>query len=55
VQMTQSKLGVVSIVNDTSQLIGVFTDGDLRRSIDHKNIVNLPVKEFMTQTQVCHM
>jgi TalC/MipB family fructose-6-phosphate aldolase len=53
VQMTQSKLGVVSIVNDTSQLIGVFTDGDLRRSIDHKNIVNLPVKEFMTPNPKC--
>lgn len=53
VQMTQSRLGVVSIVDETGQLIGVFTDGDLRRSIDHKEIVNLPVKELMTANPKC--
>jgi transaldolase len=30
-QMTESGLGAVSIVNDKNNLLGVFTDGDLRR------------------------
>lgn len=53
IQMTKSKLGVVSIVDDANLLIGVFTDGDLRRSVDHKDFINLPVKQFMTPNPKC--
>ncbi len=31
VQMTESKFGAVTIVDKTQQVIGIFTDGDLRR------------------------
>lgn len=40
VQMTDSQLGAVSIVNKKKELVGFFTDGDIRRSL----------KEFGDQT-----
>lgn len=37
VEMTQKKLGMTTIVNAKDELVGVFTDGDVRRALD-KNI-----------------
>ncbi len=34
VEMTQKKLGLTTIVDQTGKLIGIFTDGDLRRVLD---------------------
>jgi arabinose-5-phosphate isomerase len=34
-EMTQKKLGMTTVVNDQGELIGVFTDGDMRRAFDH--------------------
>ena len=31
--MTEKKLGMTAIVNTDSQVIGIFTDGDLRRTL----------------------
>lgn len=36
VQMTESKLGAVSIIDEQGNLKGIFTDGDLRRQISEK-------------------
>ena len=36
VQMTESKLGAVSVVDEQGNLKGIFTDGDLRRQISEK-------------------
>lgn len=33
-EMTQKGLGMTTIVDDTDTLVGIFTDGDLRRTID---------------------
>ena len=33
--MTEKGFGMTTITNERNQLIGVFTDGDLRRSVDH--------------------
>jgi len=33
VQMTDSGLGAVSVLDDNKKLIGIFTDGDLRRNL----------------------
>lgn len=33
-EMTEKGLGVTTIINDQQQLMGIFTDGDLRRAID---------------------
>jgi len=35
VVMTQKKLGMTTIINDNGQLIGIFTDGDVRRAFDN--------------------
>lgn len=32
-EMTQKKLGMTAVVNNNQQLVGVFTDGDLRRML----------------------
>jgi len=43
--ITEKKLGMTAIVDDNNQLLGIFTDGDLRRTLDngidiHKTIVS---------------
>ncbi|HVE43927.1 MAG TPA: KpsF/GutQ family sugar-phosphate isomerase [Gammaproteobacteria bacterium] len=45
VEMTKKKLGVTTIVNEADILIGIFTDGDVRRALDnnidiHKTIIS---------------
>jgi arabinose-5-phosphate isomerase len=35
-EMTRKGLGMTVVVDDERHLIGIFTDGDLRRAIDHK-------------------
>ncbi len=40
IEMTEKKLGMTTIVDDEKTLIGVFTDGDLRRIFD-RNDINL--------------
>lgn len=47
--MSRAKAGSVSVVNETGRLIGVFTDGDLRRYMASDNaVLNRPLKEVMT-------
>ena len=51
VEMTQKGLGMTVVVNTDSQVIGVFTDGDLRRVLDHGevNVRELGIAECMTR------
>ncbi len=50
-EISDKRLGLTTIVNDEDQLLGIFTDGDLRRMIDHQQgfDVNLPVSDVMTK------
>ncbi len=49
VSMTQSGFGMTIVVNEHSHLLGVFTDGDLRRAIDiGVNLISTPVIDVMT-------
>ncbi|MDH5446913.1 MAG: KpsF/GutQ family sugar-phosphate isomerase [Gammaproteobacteria bacterium] len=50
VEMTHKKLGMTSVVNDKNKILGVFTDGDLRRVLDHGqvNIKQLTISQCMT-------
>lgn len=36
--MTEKKLGIAIIVDDNKQLVGIITDGDIRRALDKKGI-----------------
>lgn len=51
VEMTQKGLGMTVIINPEDQVIGVFTDGDLRRVLDHGevNVRELSIAECMTR------
>lgn len=49
-EMTEKNLGMTSVVNETGKLIGVFTDGDLRRTMnENKNISETILDEVMTR------
>ncbi len=48
-EMTAKSMGMTAIVNSQNQVIGIFTDGDLRRVLDKGiNILNCDVKDVMT-------
>jgi arabinose-5-phosphate isomerase len=48
-EMTRKGLGMTAIVDENNKLIGVFTDGDLRRAIDHKiDLHAAHVRDVMT-------
>lgn len=52
--MTRAKSGSVSVVNRKGKLVGVFTDGDLRRQMtagDH--VLDQPLKKVMTRNPIC--
>lgn len=47
--MSRHSFGVVGIVDDGDLLIGVITDGDIRRNI-HRNLLTLSADEVMTRS-----
>jgi len=49
-EMTRKGLGMTAIVDSAQRLIGIFTDGDLRRAVDNNNIDlrTTPVTSLMT-------
>ncbi|MDP6629689.1 MAG: KpsF/GutQ family sugar-phosphate isomerase [Kiritimatiellia bacterium] len=46
--MTQARAGSVAIVDDMQHVLGIFTDGDLRRHIARKDLLAVPISELMT-------
>ena len=52
-EMTQKGIGMTAIVDANQGLLGIFTDGDLRRTLGkHDSIKNLRVGEVMTRNPV---
>jgi len=51
IEMTNKGLGMTAIVDKNDTLLGVFTDGDLRRVLDHGeiNIKTIKVADVMTK------
>ena len=50
IEMSQKGLGMTAIVGTDQQILGIFTDGDLRRILqDHPEPLNIPVSEVMTR------
>ncbi|OGT45114.1 MAG: D-arabinose 5-phosphate isomerase [Gammaproteobacteria bacterium RIFCSPHIGHO2_12_FULL_41_20] len=50
VEMTQKQLGMTTIVDGKNQLVGVFTDGDVRRAFDnHADIHKTPIYQVMSK------
>jgi arabinose-5-phosphate isomerase len=52
VEMSRKRLGMTAIVDDQDTLLGVFTDGDLRRALDTPgfDLRDTPVVEAMTRS-----
>jgi len=51
--MTRAKSGSVSVVNARGKLVGVFTDGDLRRKMSQdEQALSRPLKGVMTRNPV---
>ncbi len=53
IQITKSRAGSATVVNDKKQLCGIFTDGDLRRHIENdEHILSRHVNDVMTKNPV---
>ena len=52
VEMSRKRLGMTAIVDDANRLIGLYTDGDLRRTLDdHRfDVRNARIVEVMTRS-----
>ena len=51
--MGEKGLGAISVVDDDEKLVGIVTDGDLRRTIEkYDNLPQLKVKEIMTKDPI---
>ena len=54
-EISRFALGAVNVVDDQNQLIGIITDGDLRRTVEKtepERLRNLTAEEMMTATPV---
>jgi arabinose-5-phosphate isomerase len=52
VEMSRKRLGMTAVVDAQERLLGVFTDGDLRRALDDNQVDlrTLPVSALMGRT-----
>jgi arabinose-5-phosphate isomerase len=49
-EMSAKGIGITAIVDASGKLAGIFTDGDLRRTLEkHDNIKSLAVSDVMTR------
>ncbi len=52
-EMTSKRLGATAVVSENEELIGVITDGDLRRMLEsHADVSHLRAKDIMTRNPV---
>lgn len=50
IEVTEKKLGMTCVVDDQGKLVGVYTDGDIRRTLNNQvNIHTTPIAEVMTR------
>lgn len=48
-EMTRTRLGATAIINENNQILGIFTDGDLRRAFNNKLALSAPIIDIMTK------
>lgn len=50
VEMTRKKLGITTVVHESGELAGIFTDGDVRRALDNNvDIHGTKIRELMSK------
>lgn len=52
VEMSSKGLGMTAIVDAKNRLLGVYTDGDLRRTLSERISIDTPISEVMTANPV---
>ncbi len=52
VEMTTKGLGMTGIVDDADALVGIYTDGDLRRTLAKQTSIESPIADLMTRDPV---
>jgi arabinose-5-phosphate isomerase len=51
--ISQKALGMAGVIDDNGKLLGIFTDGDLRRVLDHRiDIHKTKIQEIMTPNSI---
>ena len=48
VEMSSKGLGMTGVVNEKNKLVGIYTDGDLRRSLANSDNLHTPIKNIMS-------
>ncbi|PSJ40145.1 KpsF/GutQ family sugar-phosphate isomerase [Zobellella taiwanensis] len=49
-EIGRTGLGFTAVVDDRQRLVGIYTDGDLRRTLDHKiDVHHTPIDQVMTR------
>lgn len=48
-RMTGGRLGMTVVVNDNQQVVGIFTDGDLRRALEKQLTLSSTIQQVMTK------
>lgn len=51
-EMTIKGLGMTAVVNSNNELLGIYTDGDLRRTLANKVDLATPIKQIMSADPV---
>jgi arabinose-5-phosphate isomerase len=51
VEMSSKGMGMTAVIDADTRVVGIFTDGDLRRSLDHvSNFSTTRIDSLMTRT-----
>ncbi len=54
IEMTQNPLGAALVMKDRRELLGIITDGDLRRALaNEENVMDLTSNQLMTANPTC--
>ncbi|MCL4132592.1 UNVERIFIED_CONTAM: hypothetical protein GTU68_039846 [Idotea baltica] len=52
IEMTSKGLGMTAIIDQNKRLLGVYTDGDLRRTLADNTGLDTPINEVMTKSPI---
>ncbi|MEP7163120.1 MAG: KpsF/GutQ family sugar-phosphate isomerase [Ferruginibacter sp.] len=51
VEITRNRLGATAVIDDSNKVVGIITDGDLRRMLENNDVVNtLVAKDIMSSS-----
>lgn len=53
IEITQKRLGMTTVIDTQRHVLGIFTDGDLRRTLDHKvDVRTTPIHQVMSENPI---